>query len=113
MNWAPSLGACPPVVAVAIGGGGGKAYYGGGGSGYVNYTEMQPSETLVKMRAHAGSGGEDSYVVLLAGGEEDGSEVVRGRAGLDSDGGGSEDGGAGEISSQVTLKCKFDLFEVA
>ena len=41
-----------------------------------------------------GSGGADSYVVIVGEGYE--NELVRGGAGLDSDGGGSEDGGAGD-----------------
>ena len=97
------LGACPSLVAVAIGGGGGKALYGGGGSGYVNYIEIQPGgEAFVKMRAYAGSGGEDSYA-LLVGEEGDDSELVRGRAGMDSDDGGSENGGAGENCNEMSF----------
>ena len=81
----------------------GKALYGGGGSGYVNYIEIQPGgEAFVKMRAYAGSGGEDSYA-LLVGEEGDDSELVRGRAGMDSDDGGSENGGAGENCNEMSL----------
>ena len=59
----------------------------------MNYTEIPPTEAFVKLRGKVGSGGEDSYAVLLNGEYE--SELVRGMAGTDSDGGGSEDGGAG------------------
>ena len=84
------------MVAMAVGGGAGKyGYCGGGGSGYVSYNLSLPQKEYMRLFAHAGSNGEDSYVVD----QSDGQEVVRGASGVD--GGecyGEYDGGAGMFS---------------
>ena len=84
------------MVVLAVGGGGGQfGYCGGGGSGYVAYNMSLPQKEYIRLLAHAGSNGEDSYVIDMSNGED----VVRGARG--EDGGecyGEYNGGAGMVS---------------